>query len=222
MPLLNGPNALVDTIKTTAINFLIGRIALTGLGKYSLAWQLTMGPASLIQGAVAQVLLQRMSIARPGELTPLVRQLLIRVSLIAVPMFGVYYLIAPGLFELLFGNEWVEAGSLARGLMPWVAMLTATSPLSNVFIVVEKQQWLLMFALLYAAAPIVFLATTKMDLVWVVSLLGILMAGLLVLQVVLAIVVARKFDRQGGDVRAEQNPRSVGDWRAKCVISDQS
>lgn len=195
MPLLNGPNAILDSVRTAGINILIGNIAIAGLGQYSMAFRVTGAPASLISGAIAQVFLQKMSVTEPGAMTKLIRSVLLRIGSLSIPIFTVFYFVAPWLLPSLFGAEWTESGLLAQALVPWIFMLTLTSPLSNLFIVTERQGALLAFAALYAAAPLVFLALTPWGLELTVQGLGLVMAGCLLILLVLAIAVARQYDQ---------------------------
>lgn len=195
MPLLNGPNAILDSVRTAGINILIGNIAVAGLGQYSMAFRVTGAPASLISGAIAQVFLQKMSVTEPGAMTKLIRSVLLRIGSLSIPIFTVFYFVAPWLLPSLFGAEWTESGLLAQALVPWIFMLTLTSPLSNLFIVTERQGALLAFAALYAAAPLVFLALTPWGLELTVQGLGLVMAGCLLILLVLAIAVARQYDQ---------------------------
>ena len=195
MPLLNGPNAILDSVRTAGINILIGNIAVAGLGQYSMAFRVTGAPASLISGAIAQVFLQKMSVTEPGAMTKLIRSVLLRIGSLSIPIFTVFYFVAPWLLPSLFGAEWTESGLLAQALVPWIFMLTLTSPLSNLFIVTERQGALLAFAALYAAAPLVFLALTPWGLELTVQGLGLVMAGCLLVLLVLAVAVARQYDQ---------------------------
>ncbi|WP_187995457.1 oligosaccharide flippase family protein [Schaalia sp. JY-X159] len=196
MPLLNGPNAILDSVRTAGINVLIGNIAVAGLGQYSMAYRVTGAPAGLISGAISQVFLQKMSVTVPGEMTKLVRSVLIRIGFVSLPAFTILYFAAPWFLPFLFGREWMQSGLLAQALIPWIFMLTFTSPLSNLFIVAERQGTLLGFAVLYAAAPLTFLTLAPWGLVRTVQGLGLVMAGCLLVMLALAILVARGFDRR--------------------------
>ena len=147
MPLLNLPNALVDAVRNNGIQMLIGVIALGSLGQFNLAWRVLQAPIALLNGAIAQVFLERMSRVQRGELTGLVRAVMKRAILFAVLPFGLLWLLAPWLIPLVFGSQWVEAGLITRALVPWLAMNLVTSPISNVFVVTSRQQWVLIHAI---------------------------------------------------------------------------
>lgn len=194
MPLLNGPNAFVDAIRTIGMSGLIARIAVSGLGEYNMAFRMTMAPVTLIQGAIAQVFLQRMAVARPGELGSLLRRVQLRLFLVGAPVFTIYYLLAPWGFETLLGSEWALSGFMARALMPWAFMMTATSPSASVFIVTEKQSWLLLFSVVYTAVPLAWLAVSDLDFLGTVAGLGWLMAILRLVMTLLAHFAAKLYD----------------------------
>ena len=196
MPLLNGPNAILDSIRNAGINVLIGNISVAGLGQYSMAFRVTGAPAGLINIAIGQVLLQKMSVTEPGSMTKLLRSVLARIGLVALPVFTVLYFAAPWIIPFLFGSEWTESGLLAQGLVPWIFMITFTSPLSNLFIVAERQGVLLAFAALYAAVPLGFLAMSPWGLPQTIEGLGWIMAICLAVLVLLSFLVARSFDRR--------------------------
>lgn len=201
MPLLNGPTALLDAVKQSGINLLIGNIALSGLGQFSLAYQMTKAPVSLLTSSVAQVLLQRLATTEPGGMVSLLRASFARILLFAAPAFAVLYWVAPALFPFVFGTEWAEAGELAQALVPWLFMLAFTSPLSSLMVVAEKQEWALVFAALSTAIPLAFLALTSLELLPAVRGLALIMAGLLLAWIAMAFLVARDFDRRGSEER---------------------
>lgn len=195
MPLINAPNVVLDAVRNAGINVLIGSIALEGLGQYSLANRAARAPIYLINGAISQVFLRRMAVAPPGELLHLIRRLLVRIGIVTTPLFVLFYLAAPWMFPFLFGQEWQLAGAIAQALVPWLFLNTFTSPLSNVFLITEKQEWLLGFAFVYAVVPISYLFLTTGPLLETVWILSWIMAGLLCCMLMLALSIARKFDR---------------------------
>ena len=195
MPLLNAPNVAVDGLRNTGISVLIGNIALGGLGQYSLAHRAVSAPVYLINGAIAQVFLKRMATTNPGGMYKLIRALLVRIGAVSAPMFFCLYLLAPTLFPLVFGTQWSDAGTIAQALTPWLFMNTFTSPLANLYVRIEKQEWLLGFACIYAGLPLWFLATTDLPLLQAVAVLAWIMAGLLAVLLAMSVVLARRFDR---------------------------
>ena len=195
MPLLNGPNAVVDSVRNNGINLLIGAVSVAALGQFQLAWNIMQVPVALIAGSVALVFLKKLSDTEPGAMLPLVRAVLLRTCLAAIVPFAVLYLLAPWLFPLVFGATWHDAGYYARALTPWLFMNVLTSPIANIFVVTERQSQLLAFAVAYCVVPLTWLGLSRLDMMPTIIVLGWLMAGMLAVQLVMALAVARDYDR---------------------------
>lgn len=194
MPLLNLPNALIDGIRLNGIPLMIGLVALDTLGQFNRAWTILQVPIGLMNGAISQVFFQKMSRVQPGEMYPLVRSTILRALLISVIPFGLIYLVSPWFFLLVFGQQWDLAGEIARALTPWLAMQLVTSPISTLFVVTENQLWLLGFSIVFAAAPLSLLYFSPLPLLTTLTIMGGLMALLLVGLLGMALVAARRFD----------------------------
>ena len=177
MPLLNGPNALADA------------------------------PLILINGAVARVFFQKLSTIEPGQMRPLVRVTIKRAILIGLAPFTLIYALSPWIFPFFLGSQWTESGSFARALTPWLFMMLITSPISNLFIVTEHQDWMLGFALVYTAVPLAWLHWSPLALLPTCYILGAMMAGLLVLNTMLADHAAKEFDagKRVGSFQAQES-----------------
>ena len=197
MPLLNGPNALADALRLNGIQLLIASYSASALGQFQMAWRYLDAPLILINGAVAKVFFQKLSTIEPGQMRPLVRVTIKRAVLIGIVPFALIYVLSPWLFPLLLGATWTDSGSFARALTPWLFMLLITSPISNLFVVTEHQDWMLGFALLYTAAPLAWLHWSPLEVMPTCYVLGLMMAGLLVLNTLLADYAAKQFDARG-------------------------
>lgn len=195
MPLLNGPNALVDAIRTNGINMLIAAVALGSLGQFDKAWTLLQAPIALINGAIGQVFFQKLATVEPGRMLPLVSFVLKRAFLVGALPFTLLYFISPWLFPFLLGQQWAESGLFAQALVPWLFMTLLTSPVSQIFVVTETQQWLLAFSVVYCVVPLALLYFTPWNLHATITALGLLMAAMLIAMLLLAAASARRFDR---------------------------
>ena len=197
MPLLNGPNVLVDALRLNGVNLLIGAWSVEALGQFNLAWRVLEVPLALVNGAVSQVFFHKLSTLEPGQMRPLVRLVIKRILVLALAPFAALYLVSPWLFPLLFGAQWSDAGYFARALIPWLFLTLVTSPLSNLFVVAERQDWMLGFAVVYAAAPLAWLYWSPLELLPTTYVLGAIMGGLLIIQTVLADYASAHYDRGG-------------------------
>ncbi|MGY5765914.1 lipopolysaccharide biosynthesis protein [Brachybacterium sp. DNPG3] len=215
MPLLNMPNALIDSLRINGITLLIGTVALGAVGQFNLAWRILQVPIGLINSAISQVFFQKLARVRPGEMYPLVRFTIIRSLLISVVPFGLIYLVAPWLFTFVFGEQWDMAGDFARALTPWLAMQLVTSPISTVFVVTDNQQWMLAFSVVFCAAPLSLLYFSPLPLLQTVVWLGLLMGAMLAIMLVMALLAARGYDRRRpsgdgkGDGEGEPGPEAA-------------
>lgn len=194
MPLLNAPNALIDSFRLNGINLIIGAGSVSALGQFSMAWKLAQSPMALIAGAISQVYYQRMASAAPGELRRIVFSVTRNALIVGIVPFAVLALCAPAVVPWLLGPQWVEAGLIVQALTPWLFLNVATAPLSNLFIVAERQGTMLVFALVYMVVPLVILWLLADDLVRAVWWTSASMSVLLMILIVLSFVVATKVD----------------------------
>jgi lipopolysaccharide exporter len=123
------------------------------VGFYALGFRILQLPMRLVGTAIGQVFVQRAARARTeGTLGPLVEDLLQRLLVIgAFPMFALT-LAGKDVYVVVFGGEWAEAGLYTQILSPWAFMWFISSPLSQLYYVVEKQEFGFFFnAVLFAS-----------------------------------------------------------------------
>ncbi|MBV7364131.1 lipopolysaccharide biosynthesis protein [Actinomycetaceae bacterium TAE3-ERU4] len=198
MPLLNGPNVLVDAIRFNGIILLLTMTFGSAMGgEFSKAWALTEAPVALINGAIAQVFFQRLANLEPGQMRPLVWEAIRRAFVIGFFPFLVLYFVSPPLLTWYLGADWANAGLYAQALVPWLYVQLASSPISYIFVVTEKQQLMLGFAIFYAIVPLSFLWFTPYSNVVTIRILALIMAGMLLLMIALSLRVSAAYDREG-------------------------
>lgn len=203
MPLLNGPTALIDAVRLNGINILIGAYSVAQLGQFSMAWRLLEVPAALISGALSQVFFQRLAVIERGHMFDFVRKSVLRTALIAVAPFGLIYFLAPPLFPVVLGPQWDHAGYFAQALVPWLFLNVITSPISTLFVVVEAQQHMFVFSVIYMVVPLAILTVFNSNLTVAITIVGWSMAAMLCILLVLALWVARRHDRNTGPAPTE-------------------
>ena len=150
-PLVNSVHAFIDVVQSSGLVFLISAYFSTiVLGLYSFVIRILKMPLSLIGGAVSQVFFQKASMLynEGGNLSLLVKKTMLRLTLIAIPIFLVLVFFAPILFSTLFGANWRLAGEYARILSPWVLFNFIFSPVSGVYLIVGKQKQAILFGIL--------------------------------------------------------------------------
>lgn len=103
------------------------------LGMLSLAYKILGTPLGIISGSFSQIFYERSNRANL-----IGKQYLKKISyttmrfLLVLGLFPLLIItfLGPSLFSLLFGKEWVTAGTYAAWLMPWFYLLMVISPLS--------------------------------------------------------------------------------------------
>jgi lipopolysaccharide exporter len=114
----------------------------TTVGYYSLSNRVIMLPMTLLGHSIGQVFFQRAAALRssPDQLASTVKTVFQR--LVALGLLPALLLTIAGkeLFIAVFGDDWAEAGVYAQFLAPWLFFLFISSPLSNLFAVLERQE----------------------------------------------------------------------------------
>ncbi len=116
------------------------------LGNYAVGYSALAVPLTLFGSAVSQVYFVRATAARREGTLPVLTSEVFR-RLVAV---GLYPIVAvavagPELFRFVFGASWSAAGTYAAYLSPWVFFVFASSPLSKLLDIFERQRALLLF-----------------------------------------------------------------------------
>jgi len=147
-PLLNTPHAFAGALQDTlAVALLVAFTGEVAAGFWGLALRYLKAPASLVGGAVSQALYPRLVCATATEARADVRRVMATLALVALPLVLLLMLFGPGLFALVFGENWREAGSLARALAPYIGVHFVASPLAVVTLAWRAQAWALRLAL---------------------------------------------------------------------------
>ena len=155
LPIFNLPNALIDGVRLSGISILIAKFfTISTLGQFSLAWKMLQTPISLISSSLSQVFFQKISTAKKNNLDSIVKKFIIKSIIIALPIFMIIYFYAVDIFILVFGENWRLAGDIASILSPWLFLSFIVSPLSQIFIILNKQEIVLLFAIFYMAIPL--------------------------------------------------------------------
>lgn len=112
------------------------------VGFYSLGFRILQLPMFFVGGALAQVFFQRAAEAklegRLGALTEGAFRMLVGAGIFPILAVTV---IGADLFALVFGEVWMEAGVYAQILSIWAFVWFISSPLSTLYLVLERQDF---------------------------------------------------------------------------------
>ncbi len=183
LPIFNLPNALIDGFRLLAITVFIAKFFTTAtLGQFSLAWKMVQAPMSLIGSSLSQVFFQKVSSAQRRELYAIMKQFIVKAFMVSLPIFLIIYFFAVDIFTVIFGENWKLAGEVASALSPWLFLNFLTSPLSTIFIVLNRQESVLVFAIFYMIVPLsIILIYRNIDFIEMLEILSFSMSIMLVL-----------------------------------------
>lgn len=132
----------------------------TVVGNYGMASRLVYFPISLIGASVGQVFYQRASQlhARQEPLIGLVSSVLERLIAVLIYPALLMVLIGKSAMLILLGSGWADAGSYIQILGAWSFFWFVSSPLSTLFLVMEKQESLLVIQVVILVTRVLSLA----------------------------------------------------------------
>ncbi|WP_292380547.1 lipopolysaccharide biosynthesis protein [Methanosarcina sp. UBA289] len=114
----------------------------TVVGFYSLGFRLLQLPMSFIGGSISQVFFQRASRAfSEGTLPSLVENVFRMLVIIGMFPILILTIVGSDVFSVIFGNAWAEAGVYTQILSLWAFIWFISSPLTTIYVVVEKHHF---------------------------------------------------------------------------------
>ena len=142
-PLIDTLSALMNAISWQIPIFLLSAFFSTSVvGLYALSTRVLQLPMSIIGGSISQVFFQRAAEAKAeGTLSSLVENVFKVLVVIGLFPMLMLTLIGRDLFVVIFGIAWSEAGVYAQMLGLWTFLWFISSPLSTIYIVLEKQEF---------------------------------------------------------------------------------
>ena len=141
-PLISSWQGLVGNATIQAPTLLLAAFfGPTVAGLYALARRLLMLPGQLVSKAIAQVFYQRSAEAEAAgqDLSGLVTAVSMRLVGAGLLPLIVIALTGPDLFSVIFGQRWGQAGLYACILAPMLFVGFVFSPLSVLFLVLQRQ-----------------------------------------------------------------------------------
>ena len=110
-------------------------------GLYMLAHRIIALPMTLVGKAIADVFMpDAVEALRESRLRDSVALVQKNLARIALPPAAILFIVAPDVFRIVFGPDWEEAGHMVRWLTPMLFLQFIVSPLSRIFLVLERQK----------------------------------------------------------------------------------
>ena len=110
----------------------------TMIGLYAFVYKIASLPMTVIGSNVTQVFMQRISQSSPAEQKKIFLKTSAALFLLILPPALIGVIFAPQLFSFIFGEKWIPAATLARLMAPMLVIRFATSPVTAVYSIKEK------------------------------------------------------------------------------------
>jgi O-antigen/teichoic acid export membrane protein len=158
-------------------------------GLMLLAQRVTSIPVGLLGGSISRVYLaeatQKQSEGRLGEFT---RRIMLTLLKIGLGPFLLLAVAAPILFQYIFGEEWIRAGTMVTWLVPYMLLQFVASPVSTILHATGNQAMAMVlqlfgFSLLIGSilltakigSPYVFESFAVAAIIYYLSYIGVIM-----------------------------------------------
>lgn len=159
-PLLATPAALLNSLSLQIPVFILTpAVGVALMGQYFMAYRMTFAPLDLLGRSIGQVFYSEaitLGAEQPRKLRRLVAVTSLKSFLIGLVPGLAILLLSPIVFPLIFGGEWQEAGYMSQALAVMLMANFAISPVSQIFLIVEKQ----FFSVIVNAAKILVSASS--------------------------------------------------------------
>ncbi len=150
-PTVNVLYSLVGMLQINGLIYLVSYFFSTEeLGHLSFSMRLLQAPVSLVGAAFSQVFYQKASSLHreQASLQHLVKETILKATLIGLPVVIVLIFAGPYLFSVIFGEGWRESGVYVSILAPWFFFDFIRIPVSNIPMILEKQKSMFVFTFL--------------------------------------------------------------------------
>lgn len=141
-PLYSAPAGLIRVSREYLPILIFSKMfGLTSLGLYFLAQKILQMPLALLGDSIGKVFFANAAKAKKnGELNLLTKKFYVNLIKLSFPSILIISMIAPSLFEYVFGQSWQKSGEYARWLGPWVFVIFVSSPLTYLTTILERQK----------------------------------------------------------------------------------
>ncbi len=169
------------------------------VGYYSLAITVIHRPIALISSSISKVLYQGIAekFNDGKNILPDIRKIVLKLVFFGIVPFIAVGILAPLLFKIIFGQEWIESGKMLQYLIPWLFLTYIASPISFIPDLLLKQKIALAIEICYFAArlSVLVIGILKNDLYLCLLLFGIVSFGFVGLNFSWYLYLARKADK---------------------------
>lgn len=117
---------------------------------FALTYKVLSMPMNMIGTSISKVyFIKAAKIVEKDELKVFSKKIFECLCYISFPLAFWSFFVLPKIFSLAFGSEWSIAGEYARIMVPWLVMTFVCSPLSPIIAISEKQEFGLVFQVIF-------------------------------------------------------------------------
>jgi O-antigen/teichoic acid export membrane protein len=160
-PLLQAPSSLLNAIAGQSPVIFISRSFIDStVGFFSLVLKILNAPTAIISKSIGQVFFQKVSEhanLSPHLLLNDIYSAAFKLAMLSVLLFSPIVLFGPELFSVVFGSEWIQAGYYAQILVFSIAVKFVVSPLSTIFLAIDRIKVVSIWQLAYFCITILVL-----------------------------------------------------------------
>jgi len=152
MPKVNAPHAVSNTLSNQLPNIVLaGFFSPAIAGFYNLSYRICYAPVMLISSSVYQVYSRSVSeYQKKGEdIHHFTVSIVKKLALTAIIPFTVLLIVAPPLFEFIFGSPWRVAGFYTQLLAPMLFLVFIVSPVTYIPVLLGYQRKAFFLDVLY-------------------------------------------------------------------------
>jgi O-antigen/teichoic acid export membrane protein len=144
-PKINMPHAFLNTMSSELPVLMISKFFNnSNVGFYSLANLIIVAPMGIVSSSYSQVFLQKISELKNNnfrnEEVVFFKNTLYKLLIFSFPVFFIVFFIIEDIFKIVFGSEWIIAGTYSMILIPMLYFRFTGSIISSVVLVYNKQK----------------------------------------------------------------------------------
>lgn len=166
-PLFNSISALLIVLGQTISTFYIQKnFSAEDTGYFSQCRQYVLAPMSLIVIAISQSFMQDVGqkIRQKVSVLQFVKNLLKISIVLGIFITGLVYLLAPEIFRIFFGEQWVSSGEYLRILIFSYVVQSIVIPFGNIIHLLNKSRHTLIFPVIYFVSLCLFFWKAPQDI----------------------------------------------------------
>lgn len=201
-PVYSVPANFINNLSYSALNIMVSELfGLTELAYYSMSFRMLGLPLTLVSANMSKVFFERASreYEKEGDCRKSFLMTTALLSAVAVPMVALLLWLAPGLFSIFFGSEWVAAGRYVQILAPMFGIRMVVSALTPAMSIFRKQNIELLVQVLFLVSSVIIYLFAGVNmgiaefLIWISAAYSVIY----IFYYIIMLILCRKGEKNG-------------------------